>query len=64
MTPEEIIEYFRNKELPATLESKGGKINNCKTFVETQVHRIKNGAPLIQRVSFDHLVRFKEELEK
>ncbi|MGN6436894.1 MAG: DUF6965 family protein [Agriterribacter sp.] len=46
------------------MNTPGGKITNCKEFVSTQIHRIKEGVPLIAQASYNHLLRFREGLEK
>ncbi|MBX3253900.1 MAG: hypothetical protein KF862_07130 [Chitinophagaceae bacterium] len=60
----DIIAYFENKELPATMQVQDGLITDCKEFVKTQKYRIREGVPVIARASYDHLVAFKEELVK
>ncbi|MGN6437247.1 MAG: DUF6965 family protein [Agriterribacter sp.] len=63
MTPEELIAYFKDKELPAKLSLPGQTIANCRTYVDANILRIKEGVLLIASVSFNHLVRLKEALQ-
>lgn len=65
MTEQQIIEieeYFKVAVLPNTLEMPGAKINSVKDFVATNLNRLKNGAPIIQQVSFNALVELKKKL--
>jgi hypothetical protein len=66
MTEQEITalkEYFK-RELPKEFEMPGFKITDVKKFISTQFLRIEQGSNLIKKVSYDHLVRLREVLQK
>ncbi|MGN6438394.1 MAG: DUF6965 family protein [Agriterribacter sp.] len=63
MTPEELIAYFKGRDLPATLSLQGQTIANCSTYVKANTLRLEEGVPLIKKTAADALERFKEVLE-
>ncbi|MCO5238888.1 MAG: hypothetical protein M9904_02425 [Chitinophagaceae bacterium] len=60
---QEIKEYYSNKTLPEIITLPGLTIH-CKGFVATQLHRLENAVPLLQLISYNHLIQLKNELEK
>lgn len=64
MTAAELIDYFENKKLPKTEQLKGCIITNCESFVQTNVLRIKEGAPILKSTSTLLLKELYNKLEQ